>query len=89
MVMSSGPVMKKPSLTIGATEFKAKCLELIDQVHDRKRNSVIVTKRGKPYVKIVPADQPLGPLRGCMKGTVKILGDLTEPIDVEWEALKD
>ena len=81
--------MKKRALTIGATEFKAKCLELMDEVHRRKRNSIVITKRGKPYVKVVPVDQPAGPFRGCMKGTVKILGDLTEPLEVEWEALKD
>jgi hypothetical protein len=28
----------KPDLHIGATQFKAKCLELMQQVHDRKRN---------------------------------------------------
>jgi prevent-host-death family protein len=81
--------MKKRELTVGATEFKAKCLELMDEVHDRKRNSIVITKRGKPYVKVVPVDQPAGPFRGCMKGTVTILGDLTAPLDVEWDARKD
>jgi prevent-host-death family protein len=81
--------MKKRTLTVGATEFKAKCLELIDEIHDNKRNAVVITKRGKPYARLVPVEQPMGPFRGCMKGTVTILGDLTEPIDVEWDALKD
>jgi len=81
--------MKKRELTVGATEFKAKCLELIEQVHDRKRNSIVITKRGKPYVRIVPVDERPSAFRGCMKGTVKILGDLTEPTGGEWEALKN
>jgi len=81
--------MKKRILTVGATEFKAKCLELIEEIHDNKRKAVVITKRGKPYVRLVPIEQPIGPFRGCMKGSVTILGDLTEPIDVEWDALKD
>jgi prevent-host-death family protein len=81
--------MKKRELTVGATEFKAKCLQLMDEVHDRKRNSIVITKRGKPYVKLVPVPDTDIPFLGCMKGTVEILGDLTEPLDVEWNALKD
>jgi prevent-host-death family protein len=81
--------MKKRTLTVGATEFKAKCLELIEEIHDNKRKAVVITKRGKPYARLVPVEQPIGPFRGCMKGSVTILGDLMEPIDVEWDALKD
>ncbi|MCU1272633.1 MAG: prevent-host-death family protein [Bryobacterales bacterium] len=68
--------MKKRTLTVGAAEFKARCLELIDEIHDKKRNAVVITKRGKPYARLVPVEQPVGPFRGCMKGTVTILGDL-------------
>ena len=81
--------MKKRELTVGAAEFKAKCLELIDEVHDHKRNSVVITKRGKPYARLVPAEASKEPFVGCMQGTVQILDDLTKPIDIEWEALKD
>ena len=45
-------------------------------------------QRAEPAPGFVPVDLPAGAFRGCMKGTVKILGDLTEPLDVEWEALK-
>ena len=62
--------MKKRTLTVGATEFKAKCLQLIDEVHKNKRKPVVITKRGKPYARLVPAERPVGPFRGCMKGTV-------------------
>ena len=81
--------MKKRELTVGAAEFKAKCLELIDEVHDHKRSSVIITKRGRPYARLVPVQASNEPFIGCMRGTVKILGDLTKPLDVEWNALKD
>jgi prevent-host-death family protein len=84
--MKSAPA--KPLPEIGAAEFKAKCLELIDDVHNRKRNCVIITKRGKPYAKLVPIESKDEPFYGCMKGLATIHGDLTEPVDVEWEALK-
>ena len=73
---------------VGAAEFKAKCLELIDDVHSRKRNYVIITKRGKPYAKLVPVDSQGEPFYGCMKGLATIRGDITKPIDVDWNALK-
>ena len=81
--------MKRNELQVGATEFKAKCLELMQQVHDRKRNGVVVTKRGKPFVKIVPIDDNATTFLGCMKGAIRIHGDLTQPTDAEWEALRE
>ena len=76
---------------MGATEFKARCLELMQQVHDRERNEVVVTKRGKPFVKVVPLDESADgrTFLGCAKGTVEIHGDLTGPTGQDWEALKD
>jgi antitoxin (DNA-binding transcriptional repressor) of toxin-antitoxin stability system len=50
--------------------------------------SLTITKHGKPVAKLVPATSEVQPLFGYMKqhGSVKILGDITEPIDVDWEA---
>ncbi len=70
--------------TIPAGEFKAKCLKLLDEVKDRK-TEIIVTKRGVPVAKLVPVG-PQPDIFERMKGTGKILGDIIEPIDVEWEA---
>ncbi len=81
-----GRATKKTSLEVGAAEFKAHCLQLVQEVHDRKRNSITITKRGKPLARVVPVeDTP--PLYGCLKSKVKILGDLTAPLDVGWDAL--
>jgi prevent-host-death family protein len=74
--------------TIAAGEFKAKCLDLMDQVQ-KKRFEVIVTKRGKPVARLVPVPDEPPEIFGYMKGTVTILGDIISPIDVEWDALKD
>ena len=77
---------------IPAGEFKAKCLKLIDEVRDTGE-ALIITKHGKPVAKPAPVEGA-GPekpktLFGCMKGSITILGDIIEPIDVEWEAMKD
>ena len=42
---------------IGAAEFKAHCLELLERVR-RTREPLVVTKRGVPYAKLVPVDPP-------------------------------
>ena len=86
--MSSNP----EPVEVGATEFKANCLKLLDQVHDHKIPGVIVTKHGKPVAQLQPLPEAQEhDLFGCMKGSATIPSgvDLTEPLDEEWEALKD
>jgi prevent-host-death family protein len=80
---------KKVASEVGATEFKAHCLQLMKAVHDRKLNSITVTKRGKPFVKLVPVRDEPASFYGCLAGLAKVVGDLTEPIDVTWEAEQD
>ncbi len=73
-------------MEISAAEFKAKCLKLMDEIA-RTRKSIVITKRGKPVAKLVPAEpEARKPLFGCMAGTVTYEGDLLAPLDVEWEA---
>ena len=75
--------MSEPD-TVAASEFKAKCLDLLDQVHDGRIARLVVTKRGKP-VAIVTAPPPdaaaIASAYGSMRGTVLIPEgfDLTEP----------
>jgi prevent-host-death family protein len=72
--------------TVSATEFKAKCLHIMDDVRTFK-DEITITKRGKPIAKLVPiklAKKKTG--FGCMKGTGIILGDIISPIDVKWNA---
>ena len=79
--------MKK---TIGATEFKARCLKLIDQVHDTGQ-PLTITKRGKVVAVLQPAgdleEKPWLKLRGTGKYRYK---DPFKPaVDPsEWDALK-
>ena len=68
---------------IAAGAFKARCLAVMKDVAVTGE-PVIVTKRGKPLVKLVPAEKETPGLLGCMAGKVKIIGDIESPIPVEW-----
>ena len=79
--------------TISATEFKAKCLDILDRVGRREWESVVVTKRGTP-VAVVTAPPPqvfsIAQLHGFMRDSVVIPPDfdltapvLDEPLDAE------
>jgi len=71
---------------ISAGEFKARCLALMDEVRDRG-GEYIITKRGAPVARLVPIRTKRRPLLGSMKGTVKVLGDIVNPLDEPWDAL--
>jgi prevent-host-death family protein len=77
---------------ISASEFKAKCLAILDEVNKTKK-SVRITKRGKVIAELVPASPPKEPkgLLGRMKGQGKIIGDIVAPATdpEEWEVLRD
>jgi prevent-host-death family protein len=78
--------MTESATQVTAAEFKAKCLRLMDDVNKR-RTSIVITKRGKPIAKLVPIDEAPIDLFGYMAGTIKIVGDIISPIDdVEWSA---
>jgi len=70
--------------TIGAGVFKAKCLQLLDAVADR-RESLVITKRGRPVARLVPI-APERELFGALAGSVLDESDIVAPIDVEWDA---
>jgi prevent-host-death family protein len=71
--------------TIKASEFKAKCLQLMDDIA-KTGEEVVVTKRGKPVVRVSPVKQKPASLYGALKGHIKITGDILEPVDERWEA---
>lgn len=73
--------------TIKASEFKAKCLALMDEVA-RTGTPVVITKNGKPIADLVPHRAGKRNALGIWKGLVEIKGDIISPIDVEWDALK-
>ena len=71
--------------TMKASEFKAKCLKLMDEVA-ATGESIVITKNGEPVSRLVPYRQRPGTLFGATPGAIKVVGDIVEPIDVEWEA---
>ena len=74
-------------MKINATEFKAKCLKLVDEVA-QTREPIIITKRGKPVAKVVPLEEEKPTSHfGYMAGTIKITGDIISPIEEGWSAL--
>jgi prevent-host-death family protein len=61
------------SVQFTATEFKAKCLEILDRLAARKLTRVTVTKRGKIVAVLTPPDDPdvaVRQLHGFMRGSV-------------------
>jgi prevent-host-death family protein len=77
--------------TVTATDFKAKCLALIDEMN-RTKVPIIVTNRGKPVAEMFPAGakQDAKPFIGSMKGTVSGYDDPFSPAinPEEWEAMQ-
>jgi prevent-host-death family protein len=64
---------------ISSSEFKRHCLAVVDEVHST-REPVVVTRRGKPVARLVPAGKP-GKFIGRLKGMFKIVGDIESPAD--------
>lgn len=77
---------------IAISEFKAKCLALLEQVR-RTRKPIRITRHGTPVAEVVPASsvQDRSAWIGSMKDSIKILGDIVSPAneESEWEALRD
>jgi prevent-host-death family protein len=73
---------------VSASEFKARCLELIDLV-GAGRGEIVVTKRGHPVAKLVPVAAVSRDFIGSLKGTVTYHGDIVAPTGEVWEADAD
>ena len=86
-------------VVITATEFKAKCLDLLDRVRSGAVKSIRITKRGQDVGLLIAPSAPTPPARdryalfGSMKGTVTIppsvdiVGPIYDPeIDGVFEA---
>lgn len=77
------------SRVIGATEFKAKCLALLDEI-DEHGGTITVTKRGRPVATLSAAKKPVWKSpAGILAGKVKITGDIVnfDTSDL-WDALR-
>lgn len=73
--------------SIQASEFKAKCLALMDEVA-RTGNPLLITKNGKPVAELQPHRRPRvkSPFGTDKRG--KTLGDIISPVGTElWNML--
>ena len=71
-----------------ASEFKAKCLKLMDEVA-ASGEEIVITKRGRPVSRLTPYRERPESLFGIDKGRFEIVGDIVAPLDEEWEAESD
>ncbi len=71
--------------TIKASEFKARCLKLMDEVAENGEE-IVITKNGRPTARLVAYREKPKTWFGADRGKLEILGDIISPIDVVWEA---
>lgn len=66
--------MKAKDKTIPASEFKAKCLRILDHLGPQ---GIIITKRGQPVARVVPLPKKTGKdFYGCMAGKIIVKGNI-------------
>ena len=71
--------------TVTASEFRAKCLALMDEVAETG-GEIVITKWGNPVARLIPPPERLEAPFGFYKGRGEILGDIISPIsEVECE----
>ena len=86
--MTTGNEPASGARTMKASEFKAKCLKLMDEVA-QTGDEIIITKNSQPVAKLAPYRERPKSWFGRDRDKLRILGDIISPIDVEWEADSD
>ncbi len=54
------------------------------------RDPALITKKGRPVAKLVPAEGQPEDIFGCLKDEIKIVGDIESPVvpSEDWDALR-
>ena len=66
--------MKTMEKLITATEFKAKCLKILDELESQ---GIVITKRGQPVARLTPLHEvDNSKLIASMKGKVVVKGNI-------------
>ena len=76
------------SRTVKASEFKATCLRLMDEV-EVSGEEIVITKNGRPTARLVPYRKPPGAWFGADRDIIEIVGDIISPVEADWEAMAD
>ena len=66
-----------------ASEFKARCLKLMDEVAETGEE-IVITKNGRPISRLTPYRQQKAAPFGVLRNELKILGDIVSPMPPEW-----
>ena len=75
--------MKTKEKTVTASEFKAKCLKMLDRLNPQ---GIVLTKRGRPIARVVPVGGiSSAAFYGSMKGKIQVKGDLFST-GIKWYA---
>jgi len=73
--------------TISVSEFKAKCLRILEDIR-RQKKRIVITKRGVPMAEL-RAIEPMQEEKIPLRETVAFIGDIVSPVtEEEWEAMK-
>ena len=86
--MSTDSGIPASTRTIKASEFKAKCLKLMDEVAE-SGEEIVITKHGRPVSRLTPYREKPKSLFGRGKGMIEIHGDIVGPMPAEWFAATD
>lgn len=76
--------------TINATDFKARCLAILDQIQ-KTGERLVILKRGRPVAELSPATGAVGKYPQMeLMGTVTVEGDVIAPAapEEDWDSLK-
>jgi prevent-host-death family protein len=73
--------------SISASQFKARCLGLMDQVA-RDGDVLVITKNGRPVAELHPCSSSARVSPFGLHPDVKLLGDVVAPLDEPWDALR-
>ena len=68
--------------TIGAAQFKEKCLALIESLGP---DGIVITKHGKRVARVLPIETASAELLDSLKGRLKIKGDILSTGE-KWDA---
>lgn len=71
--------------TIKASGFKAKCLQLMNEVAETG-DIIVITKNGQPVAQLGPVIVRPTTLCGAHKGKIDLVGDIVAPMDEAWGA---
>ncbi len=73
---------------IMASEFRARCLKLMDEVAG-SGEEIVITKYGRPVSRLLPYREKPRLAFGRNRDNIRVLGDIVEPMPADWFGAAD